>query len=80
MQIVQLDLFDQYDEFAEMKKYVYKTNSLVKNVQRGVFKRLDDHRKHVLDLYDNVDQLKFEIDKLRHQIKLLKEGRYEQSN
>lgn len=65
MQVIQLDLFEQYDEFAEMKKYAYKTNCLIKNVQKGMFWRLDDHKKQILDLYDEVEQLKFEIQKLR---------------
>lgn len=66
---IQLDLFESYDEFAEMKKYLYKTNCLVKSIQGGVFRRIDDQKKHILSLYDEIEELKFEIQKLRRDIK-----------
>lgn len=62
---IQLDFFEKYDEFAEMKMEIWKTRSLAKAVQRGVFSRVDAQKKHILALYEEIELLKFEIEKLK---------------
>lgn len=62
---IQMDLFEKYDEFAEMKKEIWKTKSLAKAVQRGVFSRVDSQKKHILALYEEIELLKFELQKLK---------------
>lgn len=65
---VQLDFFERYDEFAEMKKEIWKTRSLAQSVQRGVFSRVDAQKKHILALYEEIELLKFEIEKMRRKL------------
>lgn len=62
---VQLDLFQKYDEFSEMKTYLYKTNQRMQNIQRGAFRRIDDHAKHINALYEEVERLKFDLQRIK---------------
>lgn len=68
---IQLDLFEPYDEIAEIKKELWKTKKLAQNVQRGVFSRLDKTIKHHESHYEELEKLRFELERLKFEIKKL---------
>ncbi len=69
MNAVQLDFFESYDETAQIKIELYKLRQSQDNLRRGLFARHGDLVKHTLSLYDEIDKLKFEIAKLKHEVK-----------
>lgn len=66
---IQLDLFQEYDEFAIMKLELHKMRAAQDNLRRGLFARHGDMAKQVLALYDEIEQLRMEIAKLKRGIK-----------
>ena len=69
MNAVQLDLFIEYDETAQIKIELYKLRQSQENLRRGLFARHGDLAKHTLSLYEEIEQLKFEIAKLKHEVR-----------
>lgn len=65
MNAIQLDFFQEYDEFAVMKVELHKMRSAQDNLRRGLFARHGDLVKHTLALYDEIEQLRIEIAKLK---------------
>lgn len=70
MNAVQLDFWEPYDETAQIKLELHKLRQSQDNLRRGLFARHGDLVKHTLALYDEIEQLRFEIAKI-------KRGKYE---
>ncbi len=69
MNYYQIDMFQEYDEFAQMKVDIHKIRLSCESVRRGVFARVGDIAKHTQALYDEIDALKIEIAKLKKEMK-----------
>lgn len=69
MNAVQLDLFFPYDETAQIKLELHKLRQSQDNLRRGLFARHGDLVKHTLSLYDEIDKLKFEIAKIKREVR-----------
>jgi hypothetical protein len=62
---IQLDLFSPYDETAHIKLELYKLRKAQDVLRRALFARHGDIAKHCIELYDEIEQLKIEIDKIK---------------
>ncbi len=69
MNAVQLNFFEPYDEFVQMKMDIHKIRLSTESVRRGVFARVGDIAKHTQALYDEIDALKIEIAKMKKEMR-----------
>lgn len=61
----QLDLFEPYDETAHIKLELYRLRKAQDVLRKALFSRHGDIAKHCVELYDEIEQLKIEIDKIK---------------
>ena len=67
-EIIQYDLFDKKSEMDILREEMRNLSKSCDNVRRGVFARVTQQGKHILDMYEKIEQLEKELSLLKNNL------------